>query len=155
MAAGDYGTLLLGGSSLRTIENDDGTESLVVVPFGSVGVTAAAAAATKDAGPSQSLTRTYTNSADMTTAAQITPAPATGQKIVAMDILVSTDTAMKFSIQMETSNNILTEVYLAANSSAQITLRGFIKGDANGKKLFGKASAAGNVGITVVSFSES
>ena len=108
----------------------------------------------KDAGPAQTLTRTYTASADMTTAAAITPAPAAGQKIVAMDILVSTDTAMSFTVQMETSNNVLAKVYLNGPGSAQITFRGFLKGDAADKKLMGKASAAGNVAITAVTFSE-
>jgi hypothetical protein len=112
------------------------------------------AISTKDAGPSQTLTRTYTTSANMSTAAAITPSPTTGQKIVAMDILVSTDTAMNFSVQMETSNNVLAKIYMPANSSAQITLRGGLKGDVADKKLFGKASVSGNVAITAVTFSE-
>ncbi len=108
----------------------------------------------RDAGPSQTLARTCTVSADMTTAAAITPAPASGQKIVAVDNLVSTDTAMSFTVQMETSNNVLAKVYLSGPGTAQLTLRGYMKGDAADKKLMGKASDAGNVAITAITFSE-
>jgi len=118
------------------------------------GVTMSAPDGLKDAGPAQTLTRTYTASANMSTAAAITPAPASGEKIVAMDILVSTDTEMNFSVQMETSANVLAKVFLSANGSAQITLRGMIKADAVDKKLFGKASVSGNVAITAITFSE-
>ena len=103
-----------------------------------------------DMGLAQPVTRTYTTSADMTTAAAITAAPAAGLKIVATDILVSSDTAMLFDVEMETSGNVLAAVRLPANGTAQITLRGFLKGDTAAKKLMGKASATGNVYITAV-----
>jgi len=109
---------------------------------------------TKDAGPSQTVTRTYTASADMTTAAAISPAPSAGLKIVGMDILVSTDTAMSFSVQEETSATVFAKVFLPANGTVQITLRGYVKAAVADKKLYGKASVAGNVSVTVVSFSE-
>jgi hypothetical protein len=107
-----------------------------------------------DNGPSQTLTRTYTASADMSTAAAITAAPTSGQKIVLMDVLISVDTAMSFSLQMETSANVLAKFYLPANGTMQVTLRGFIKGDAADKKIYGKASVAGNVAVTAVYYSE-
>jgi len=109
---------------------------------------------TRDGGPQQTLTRTYTTSSDMTTAAAISAAPEAGKKVVAMDIVISTDTAMNFIVQMETSTNGLLKVFLPANGAVQITLRGYLKGDAADKRLFGKASVAGNVAITVVQFSE-
>lgn len=109
---------------------------------------------TTDAGPSQTLTRTYTASADMTTAAAISVAPTSGQKVVAVDILVSTDTAMNFSIQEETSATVFAKVFLPANGTAQITLRGYIKAAVADRRLFGDASVAGNVAITCVQFSE-
>lgn len=115
---------------------------------------AAVVGATKDAGPNQTVTRTYTASADMTTPADITPAPAAGETIVGMDILVSTDTAMGFDIQMETSGNVLAGAFLPANGIYQFTLRGMIKGDAADKKLQGHADTAGNVKITAITFSE-
>jgi len=109
---------------------------------------------TMDAGPAQTITRTYTTSADMTTAANISPAPTAGQKVVATDIMVSTDTAMEFSIQEETSATVFASVFLAANSTVIITLHGFIKAAVADMHLQGKASLAGNVRVTVNSFSE-
>lgn len=119
-----------------------------------LGAGSALIGAASDAGPSQTVTRTYTASADMSTAADISPSPASGQKIVAMDILVSTDTAMNFSIQEASSATVFAKVFLPANGTAQMTLRGFIKTAVADRKLQGKASVAGNVAITVVSFSE-
>lgn len=111
-------------------------------------------AAPKDGGPSQSLTRTFTTSANMTTAAALTAAPTSGQKIVLMDFIISVDTAMTFDLEMETSANVLAKLYLPANGTMQVTLRGFLKGDAADKKIYGKASASGNVSVTAVYFSE-
>ena len=108
----------------------------------------------KVAGVSQAVTRTHITSADMTTAAAITAAPTTGQKIVATDIIISTDTAMNFNIQEETSATVFAKVYLAANSTAQISLSGYLKAAVANKKLMGKASVGGNVAITAVYFSE-
>lgn len=111
-------------------------------------------ASTTDSGPAWTVVRTYTTSADMTTAAEITAAPTSGQKIVADDILVSTDTEMLFTVQMETSANALHSLRLPANGTAQITLRDGLKGDAANKKMMGKASVAGNVYITACYHSE-
>lgn len=108
----------------------------------------------KDNGPAWTVVRTYTESADMTTAAAISAAPTSGQKVIGDDILVSSDTAMNFKIQMETSTNVLAKVFIPANGTVPITLRDGIKGDATDKKLFGKASVAGNVAITVCQHSE-
>jgi hypothetical protein len=109
---------------------------------------------TKDNGPHWTVVRTYTESADMTTAAAISAAPTGGQKVIGDDILISSDTAMNFKIQMETSTNVLAKVFIPANGTVQITLRDALKGDAADKKLFGKASVAGNVAITCCQHSE-
>jgi hypothetical protein len=93
-------------------------------------------------------------SADMTTAADITDAPAAGQKVLADDILISADTAMRFDVVMETTGNVLASVFLPVNGTAQITLRAGLKGDAAGKKLQGKTSAAGNVRVSTAWHSE-
>lgn len=107
-----------------------------------------------DAGPVQTLTQTYTASANMTTAAAITAAPAAGKKIALVDVLISADRALDFDLEMETSGNVLAKIFLPAKGSAQITMRGYLRGDVADKKIFGKASAAGNVAITAVYFSE-
>ena len=105
------------------------------------------------AGLSQSLTRTYTASADMTTAADITAAPAAGQKIVVTDVILSADRALNFAIQMETSANVLANFYLG-EEPVHIAPVGYLKADAADKKLQGKASIPGNVSVTLVYFSE-
>lgn len=109
--------------------------------------------ATLDAGPAQTLTRTFTTSADMTTAAAITPAPAGGQRVYAVDILVSVGAAMNVLIQMETSANVLARLDFAGAGATQVTLRGILMGDADAKKLMGKTSAAGQVSFTAITFS--
>ena len=109
---------------------------------------------TKDNGPAWTVTRTYTTSADMTTAAAITVAPTAGQKIYADDILVSAAVAMEYSIQEETSATVFASVFLPASGTIQITLRNGIKAAVADKKLYGKASVAGNVRIAVCYHSE-
>lgn len=110
--------------------------------------------ATLDAGPSQAVTRTYTASANMTTAAAISAAPESGKKLVGVDFIISSDTAMSFSIQEETSATVFAKVFLPANGVVQITPRGYLKTAVADKKFFGKASAAGNVAVTAIYFSE-
>lgn len=109
---------------------------------------------TKDNGPFWTVVRTYTTSADMTTAAALTAAPTSGQKIVLDDIIISTDTAMNFSLQEETSATVFAKVYMAANSTVQLTPRDGFKTAVADKKFFGDASAAGNVAITALYHSE-
>jgi len=139
-------------ASIAAGDNNIGNVDVVTLPALAAGTNMIGAA--KDAGPNQTVTRTYTASADMQTAADITAAPTAGQKIVLMDLILSVGTAMSLSIQMETSANVLMKVYMAANSTVQITPRGFLKGDAADKKIQCDASAAGNVAITAIYFSE-
>jgi hypothetical protein len=93
-------------------------------------------------------------SADMTTAAAITDAPTSGQKLVITDIVFSTDTAMSLLFEEETSGTDIAKVFLPANGSGQITPRGKVKLATPDKKLTAKASVAGNVAITVLYYSE-
>jgi hypothetical protein len=90
----------------------------------------------------------------MSTAAAISAAPTAGQKVVADDIIIFSDTAMSFTIQEETSETVFAKVFLAANGSAQITLRDGLKTAVADKKFFGKASTSGNVTVTLCSHSE-
>lgn len=94
-------------------------------------------------------------SADMTSAAAVTDAPTSGQKLVITDIVVSTDTAMNILFEEETSGTDIFKLFLPANGSAQITTRGKVKLATANKKLTGKASVAGNVAVTVCYYSES
>lgn len=112
-----------------------------------------------DGGPAWTTSRGVSglpvNSADMTTAAAVTDAPTTGQKLVIDDILVSTDTAMSVTFLEETSGTVIRgPIYLADNSTTQITLRGVTKLPTAGKKLMCDASAAGNITVEVGYHSE-
>lgn len=144
------------GIAKKYHDNGDGTYSEVVYTGGAAALPAGTSVigATKDAGPSQTITRTYTASADMTTAAAITAAPASGQKIVLMDVLISVSVATVITLEMETSANVLAGFHMPANSTLQITPRGWIKGDAADKKIFAKSTVAGAVKFTAVYFSE-
>lgn len=94
-------------------------------------------------------------SADMTTAAAMTDAPTSGEKLVILDIIASADTAMSLLFEEETSGTDIFKVFLPANGTVQITPRGKIKLATANKKLTGKASVAGNVAVTVTYYSES
>ena len=111
--------------------------------------------ATKDAGPNWTSAYLHTVSADATGAVDLTAAPTAGQKIVIDDIVFSTDTAMNFIFEEETSGTDVLKIFCAANSTVQITPRGQIKLATADKKLRGDASVSGNVAITVVYHSES
>jgi len=117
--------------------------------IGSIAAGTEVIGATKDAGSNFPVAYTYTTSADMQTAAALTAAPTSGQKLVIDDILFSTDTALAMSFQEETSNTVVAKVYCAANSVIQFTPRGLLRLPVADKKLFGDASAAGNVAVTV------
>lgn len=126
-----------------------------------VGVSAGTAAigSVKDNGPAWTTVRGVTgvpvNSADMTTAAAVTAAPTSGQKLVIDDILVSTDTEMSVTFLEETTGTVIRgPIYLAANSTTQITLRGLTKLPTANKKLMCDASAAGNITVEVGYHSE-
>ncbi len=108
----------------------------------------------KDGGLGLTVTRTFSHAADGSTAFDITTAPGAGLKATAIDILISVATACRVTIQMETSGNILAGLYLPDNGSAQVTLRGYIKGDANAKKLQAKTSVASAIDVTAVYFFE-
>ncbi len=114
--------------------------------------------ATKDAGPNWTsafgVSSAKFQSADATTAAAVTDAPTSGQKLVITDILVGTDTAMRADFQEETSGTIIASIYLAANSTVQWTPRGKVKLATADKKLMIDASASGNVAVTVCYWSE-
>lgn len=94
-------------------------------------------------------THTYTTSANMTAAADLTTAPPTGQHLIVTDILVATDTAMVFQFLEETSGTAIGSVRLINNSSYFLSPRGRWRLPVSGKKLQGDAGASGNVYITV------
>ncbi len=99
---------------------------------------------------------TRTNSADMTTAADVSPAADSGHKLVLKDLVVSTDTAMNFQLQEETSATVVAgPYYLPANGTIQITpLARYLKLPTADRKIQGKASVAGNITVECWTISE-
>jgi len=80
-------------------------------------------AETKDSGPSWLSSYQYTTSADMTSAADLTPAPPSGQKLVITDIILSADTAMLFELKEETSGTVIGVLILGVITSGFTMLR--------------------------------
>ncbi len=109
---------------------------------------------TADGGPAWTSAYPHTASADATGGADLTAAPTSGQKIVIDDIIVSVDTAMWVLFEEETSGTNILVLYMAANSTAQITPRGRIKLATADKKLRLDTSVAGNIAVTVCYHSE-
>lgn len=111
-----------------------------------------------DNGPAWTSTWGVTNapvqSADMTSIADVTAAPTSGQKLVITDVLVSTDTSMKLTFTEETSGTVMFSMYVSAYGPAQVTFRGKRKLATADKKLRCTASVAGNVSIIVGYYSE-
>ena len=123
--------------------------------IGKLAAGTAAIGATKDNGPETAGTFTYTTSADITTAADIGPAPSGGQKSVILQAVISTDTAMQFTIQMETTAGAERQSwYLPASGSVIFVPRYPVKVGTADKKWQGIASVAGNVAISTVTTSE-
>lgn len=94
-------------------------------------------------------------SADATTAAAVTDAPTSGQKLVITDIMVSSDTAMFVIFHEEsTAGTIFFKVWVAANGFVQITPRSKLKLPTADKKLMVDASVAGNISVSAIYHSE-
>jgi hypothetical protein len=149
----NYGT----GQELATASGA-GTAASPFVPSVALAAGSAAIGATQDAGPSWTSSVGVSDaavvSADLTTRTAVTDAPASGQKLVITDILVSADTAMNVLFEQETNNVDKIKVFVPANGTAQITFRGKLKLTVADKKLMATASVAGNIAITVLYYSE-
>ena len=117
--------------------------------------------ATKDAGPSWASAHgissaPFTSADQHSAAASVTDAPTSGQKLVITDIVLSVDTAMSVTFKCETSGAVITgPLYLAANSTVQLTPRGKAwKLATADKKLQVITSVAGNISVDAHYFSE-
>lgn len=111
--------------------------------------------AVKDGGANVAGTKTYTTSADMSTAADIGPAPTSGEKSVLVQAVISVAEAMEFTLQMETTPAAeRVSFFLPANGTIIFIPRYPIKVGTANKKWQGKASVAGNVRISTTTVSE-
>lgn len=156
-----YLVLKLTGAATGTVKVWLGTsDSALSVSTQTValGTGTATVGATKDAGPnwtsSFGVSSAVFTSADATTAAAVTDAPTSGQKLVITDIIASSDTAMFLLFQEETSGTVIFKVFLPANGTVQITPRGKVKLATANKKLMVDASVAGNIAVTALYYSE-
>lgn len=115
---------------------------------------------TVDLGSGWTTTMGLTSQARFTSAdqsgavADVTAAPTSGEYLVITDIVVGADTAMRVDFSEETAGTIFLSVYLSANSTIQVTLRGKFKLNTADKKLQVRTSAAGNVAVQVLYYSE-
>lgn len=137
-------------------QRHDGTTLPLVNADGSGGhklvaeVDLATGSAVQDAGPAWTtvfgVAGARFTSADASGAdAAVTDAPTSGQKLVVTDVVISVDTAMRVDLKCETTGTVYASLYLAANSTVQLTPRG--KGwklATADKKLVVRTSAAGN-----------
>ncbi len=96
----------------------------------------------------------FTSADQSASAASVTDAPTAGQKLVITDLVVSVDTAMRVDFKEETSGTVLLSLYMAANSSAQVTPRSKLKLATADKRLQVQTSAAGKIAVTAFYYSE-
>jgi zona occludens toxin (predicted ATPase) len=94
-------------------------------------------------------------SADASTAAAVTDAPTSGQKLVIDDVIVSVGSvAMQVDLEIETAGTVYVTIYATANTMYQITPRGKWKLGTADKKLMVDTSAAGAISVTCFYHSE-
>jgi hypothetical protein len=113
----------------------------------------------QDAGPSWTTSRgiagaRFTSADQSAAVASVTDAPTSGKKLVITDLLISSDTALRLDFSIESSVTVIETVYMAANETKQITVRGKWKLATADKKLQVQSSIAGNLSITPFYFSE-
>jgi hypothetical protein len=145
------------------VEVSDGGSSLTV--DGSVSITGALPAGTNAIGSTKDGGAGWTSSFGVSGArvisadasgsdVAITAAPASGQKLVITDVLVSVPSALRVDLKEETSGTVLATAYLPDNGTWQFTPRGQFKLATADKRLMIGTSAAGTVTATAFYFSE-
>lgn len=113
-----------------------------------------------DAGPAYTTARGVVGvpfiSADQhAAAAAVTDVPVSGQKLVIWDLLISSDTALSLTFTEETSGTVIHgPIYMAANSTTQITLRSKTKLPTVDKRLMVQSSVSGNLMVEALYSSE-
>lgn len=98
--------------------------------------------------PPVSPVHTVTNSADMSTAANVTGSPTAGQKLVIHDLVISVGTTMNVVLKEETSNTVIFgPYYMLANTSLVLSRNRLAKLATADKKLKATASVSGNITV--------
>jgi hypothetical protein len=97
----------------------------------------------------------YTSADRSASAAPVTDLPASGQKLVITDLIISVDTAMTVTLTCETSGAVVFgPYYLPANGTVQITPRGKKKLATANKRLQVQTSVAGHITVEAGYYSE-
>lgn len=119
-----------------------------------VSETASKITGTKDAAAGWRQRRLYTPSANMSGAAVfVTELPSGNEYIVVDDLIISVDTAMSVALSEE-SGSVFETIYLAANSTVQVTTRGKLVVQTKNKRMKAQSSGAGNIAITTLFHSD-
>lgn len=112
----------------------------------------------KDAGPSWTsvygVSGEAVSSSDASSPVPVTDAPTEGQKLVITDLVVSSAAALTLTFTEETSGDVLLVLYMAANSTVNVNLRGKLKLAVADKQLLVGASGAGNISVLAGYYSE-
>lgn len=96
----------------------------------------------------------FTSADQSGSAAAVTDVPAAGLKLVLTDIRFSVDTAMRVDFIDDGNSNVLFSEYVPANGGGQITLSGKLKLSTAAKALKVQTSAAGNIAVSALFYSE-
>lgn len=97
----------------------------------------------------------YTTSADMSGGSvDLTPAPASGKKVCVKDLIVSAAAGMVLTLKEETSGTVIAAIAIPSGDTRVVNLSSRLKLAVADKKLQGQSSAAGNIYVTVVYYSE-
>jgi hypothetical protein len=148
-------------ATLATGSNVIGTVAIDQTTFGTTNAVyiAGVNGGIKDSGPAWTTVfgvsgARYTSADRSGSAASVTDAPTSGQKLVITDCLISVDTAMRVDLKEQTSGTVLASVYLPANGTYQFTPRSRLKLATADRTLQVQTSAAGNIAVTAFYYSE-
>lgn len=85
-----------------------------------------------------------------TTETDVSPAPASNQKIMIDDMIISSDVAARVDIKEETSGSVLAVIHFAGAGTVQLTPRNGLKLPTAGKKVRAKWSATPAAGSVLI-----
>lgn len=94
-------------------------------------------------------------SANASTAAAVTDAPDTGEKLAIKSIIVSAAAAMEIAFEEETSGTELVKFHMAQDSTVQVSFDSPLVLPTADKKLYIDTDTAGSVSATVLYYSTS
>lgn len=96
-----------------------------------------------------------TNSADASAGVAVTDAPDSGKRLVITDVIFSAGADLEVTLKEETSGTVLLgPLYMATNTTIQITPRSKEKLDTADKKVEVHTNTAGNITVKIYTHSE-